>query len=316
MSRSGLRIAFGGTPDFAAEHLKVLIDEGFDICVVYTQPDRAAGRGKKLTASPVKELALKHGIPVEQPANFKNSEDVEQFRSYKPDLFAVVAYGVLLPESILKIPQKGCINVHGSLLPKYRGAAPIQRAVYDGEVTTGITIMRMDKGLDTGDAILTKQCAISSDDTSGSLFEKLASIGPLALIEAIDSVEAGTASYTPQNHELATYAKKLSKEESPIDFKQPSRVIDCRIRALSPWPLATVSANGTENIKVHVACVGAGRPGAEPGTVLSAGKDGIEIATADGSVILKELQLPGKKRAPAGDIVNGHKDLFIPGEKL
>ncbi len=310
-----LRIVFGGTPDFAAEHLKALINEEQNVIAVYTQPDRQSGRGHKLTASPVKEVALQHNIPVEQPLNFRQTADVDIFRKYAPDLFIVVAYGIILPREILEIPTFGCINVHGSLLPKYRGAAPIQRAIFNGDSETGVTVMQMNEGLDTGDIILKSTCSIDPSDTSETLFNKLIPVGCKALSEVVSQIASGTARNCPQDENYATYAAKISKEEAVIDWNLSAQEIDRRIRTYVPWPTAKIHINDLV-IKVHQATVIPEDSGKTPGTVISADHSGIHVATGNGTLILEMLQMPGKKIMKASDILNGYSSLFTAGRSL
>ena len=233
-----LNIVFAGTPDFAAKHLAALINSEHNVLAVYCPPDKPAGRGKKLTACATKELALSHGITVEQPKNFKERIIQEILAQYNADVMVVVAYGLLLPEVILNTPRLGCINVHGSILPKWRGAAPIQRSLEKGDAQTGVTIMQMDKGLDTGDMILTARCPITDKDTSASLYEKLALLGPDALLESLAMMARGTYPREQQNNELATYATKLDKAEAELNWQLSADELDRKIRAYNPWPIA------------------------------------------------------------------------------
>lgn len=308
-TKKDLRIIFGGTPDFAAEHLNALINNGYNIVCVYTQPDREAGRGRKLTASPVKEIALKNNIPIEQPINFKEESSIEIFKKYCADLFVVVAYGIILPKSILDNPTFGCINVHGSLLPKYRGAAPIQRAIFNGEKETGITVMRMNEGLDTGDMILKSSCPISPTDTSESLFNKLIPIGCNALIETLELITSNKCKFDKQDDNQATYASKITKEEALLDWNEDAQMLDRRIRTYNSWPLAKFCINETV-IKIHKASPIMCSTDKKPGTILSADKTGIKVATSNGVLNLEILQFPGKKSMPVADILNGYGNWF------
>lgn len=312
MKSKDLKIIFGGTPDFASYHLNYLLEQGFNIVAAYTQPDRVAGRGKKITYSPVKQLALDHNIPVEQPINFKDPKDCEIFKSYQADLFVVVAYGVILPKVILDAPRYGCINVHGSLLPKYRGAAPIQRAVYNGDQETGITIMRMNEKLDEGDILSIKSINIDAKDTSDSLFNKLTHVGATLLCDTIDQIAQSDnkLSSTPQDHSLATYAAKLTKDEARIDFNESAEVIERHLRAFISWPVGYIELNGMA-IKIWDAdVVVLEQNNAQPGTILQIDKNGILVATAHNALKLNILQLPGKKSMRIADLLNGHSDLF------
>ncbi len=315
MSARDLRIVFGGTPAFAAGHLEALIREGFKICGVYTQPDRPSGRGRRLTASPVKALALEHGLPVYQPENFRDQQDIDTLADLRPDIFVVVAYGIILPQAVLDIPVHGCINVHGSLLPRLRGAAPVQRALLNGDPETGVTIMQMNRGLDTGDILLTRTVPIGSDDTSEDLFQHLLPAGCAALLETLDLIAAGAAVPVPQDSALATYAEKITREESLLNFAEPAELLHRKIRGYIPWPVASFTVDGSL-VKIRRARVLRDPVTAEPGTVLKAGKEGISVATGSGILLLEILQLPGKQPADAASVLNGHRDMFAPGKRL
>lgn len=308
-----LNIVFAGTPEFAADHLKGLLDAGLNVIAAYTQPDRPAGRGKKLQPSAVKQLATEHNIPVFQPENFKQPLDQQTLANLKPDLMVVVAYGLLLPKAVLDIPQQGCINVHGSLLPLWRGAAPIQRAIWAGDEETGITIMQMDEGLDTGDMLLKRSIPITPEDTSASLYQKLAQLGPQALVETINQL----SSLTPekQDNAKATYAKKLSKDEAHIDWHQSADQLERNIRAFNPWPFAYFEV-AEQRIKVWQAQVINEPPRGQVGEILAANKSGIHVQTSDGVLVLTSLQIPGKKAMPVQAILNGKADWFKPGTCL
>lgn len=311
-SSTALKVVFAGTPDFAAQHLQALLASRHKVVAVYTQPDRPAGRGKKLQASPVKQLALDANIAVYQPESLKDADAQQALASIDFDIMVVVAYGLLLPKAVLDIPPRGCVNVHGSLLPQWRGAAPIQRAIWAGDKTTGVTIMNMDIGLDTGDMLLKSEIAITADDTSASLYEKLANVGPQALIEALDKFD----SLIPekQNDELASYAKKLDKAEGLIDWQQDGQQIERNIRAFNPWP-GTWFELDDKNIKVWQAKWHTNSNQAAPGTIISVARDGIEVQTGNGSITLLQLQIPGKKTQPVSDIINARPDWFKPGQK-
>lgn len=308
-----LRIIFAGTPDFAAKHLEALVASEHDIVAVYTQPDRPAGRGKKLTPSAVKVLAETHNLPVMQPASLKDDEAQQALASFDADLMVVVAYGLLLPKTVLETPRLGCINVHGSILPKWRGAAPIQRSIWAGDEETGITIMQMDEGLDTGDMLHIVKMPIGDNDTSASLYEKLADLGPSALIEVVDNLSA----FTPekQDNAKASYAKKLSKDEARMDWKMPASQLERNIRAFNPWPVAWTVADGN-NIKVWQATVLTESTDVAPGTVLRADKKGIVVATGEGALSIQTLQIPGKKAMSAADVINARSSWFEPGTQL
>lgn len=309
------KIIFAGTPDFAAVHLKALIDAGIIPCAVYTQPNRPAGRGHKLTPSPVKELALLHNIEVLTPENFKNNEDVEKFLSFNADLAIVVAYGVILPESVVHGPRLGCINVHGSLLPAYRGAAPIQRALLDGNSVTGVTIMKIVKELDAGDMLVKAKMPISENDTSGSLFDKLASLGAKTLVENLPAILSEKITPCAQDPALVTYAKKITKEEARLNFSDSAKNCDLKIRGLNPWPIANASINNIV-FKIFKAKVLNDNQGKEPGTVIAVDKNGISVACSEGAICLEIIQAPGKGRVNAADFARSRSDIFSVGKKF
>jgi methionyl-tRNA formyltransferase len=308
-----MNIVFAGTPDFAAAHLKALIDAKYNIKAVYTQPDRPAGRGKKLSPSAVKQLALEHDLALEQPLNFKSEDTVETLKKYQADIMIVVAYGLILPKSVLDTPPLGCLNVHGSLLPKWRGAAPIQRAIWAGDTNTGVAIMQMDEGLDTGDVLLQKSIAVESDDTSASMYAKLAELGPLALVECLEKLPS--LSPVKQDDALASYAKKLSKEEAKCDWSLDSEQLERNVRAFNPWPMAWFDF-AEQNVKIHHAhCVKQDSEKA-PGTVLNFNKHGLDIACAKGVLRITKLQVPGKKAQDLSQLVNGNAEMFTIGSVL
>jgi len=299
-----MRVLFMGTPDFASECLKSLYASRHEVIAVFSQPDKPKGRSMKLQPTPVKALALERGTPVYQPEKLRDGTAADLIRSLQPDVLAVVAYGRILPKEILDIPPMGCINIHGSLLPAYRGSAPIQWAVLNGDKETGVTSMYMAEEMDAGDIIYMTRTEIGSDETSGELFDRLAVMGGELLVKTLDDIESGIAPRTPQNHSRATFAPMISKAMCPIDWnKTPDRIIN-QILGLQPWPTATAEIAGTV-FKVFSA-----RPGTAsdkvPGTVLSAGNDGIEVAACGGSIIITELQAPGGKRMRAGDYLRGH----------
>jgi methionyl-tRNA formyltransferase len=310
-----LRIIFAGTPDFAAQHLQALLDAKLQIVGVYSQPDRPAGRGNKLTASPVKTLALAHDIPVYQPINFKSDEAQQELKTLNADLMIVVAYGLLLPPAVLSTPRLGCINVHGSLLPRWRGAAPIQRAIWAGDTETGVTIMQMDAGLDTGDMLHKVICPIAPEETSASLYEKLAAEGPKGLLATLAHIACNSLQPERQDNEQATYAKKLTKEEALIDWQQDAHFIARCIRAFNPWPVSYFQLADL-NIKVWQAEVLPDECQHAPGTIIQAHKDGLDIATSHRILRVKQLQLPGKKAMSFADVFNARQDLFLPGTIL
>lgn len=310
-----LKVIFAGTPDFAAQHLHALLDAGINVVAVYTQPDRPAGRGKQLTASPVKLLAQQHQVPVFQPHSLKEAAAQEQLAALQADLMIVVAYGLLLPTAVLEAPRLGCINVHGSLLPRWRGAAPIQRAIWAGDEQTGITIMQMDEGLDTGDMLFKLACPIEPDDTSASLYDKLAKLGPESLLTTLDKLAQGTLQPEKQQDALANYARKLSKEEALIDWQLPAAQLERCIRAFNPWPFSYLVIQ-EQNVKIWQAQVLAESHTAIPGTVLRTGKEGIDVATSEGVLRLLRLQPPGKKPMQAHELLNSRQDWFVPGQPL
>ncbi|MGF1739201.1 methionyl-tRNA formyltransferase [Photobacterium satsumensis] len=310
-----LKIVFAGTPDFAARHLAALLSSEHDVIAVYTQPDRPAGRGKKLTASPVKHIALEHDIPVYQPENFKSDEAKQELAALDADIMVVVAYGLLLPQAVLDTPKLGCINVHGSILPRWRGAAPIQRSIWAGDAETGVTIMQMDIGLDTGDMLKIATLPIEPIDTSASMYEKLAEMGPVALVDCLADIADGKAVAEKQDDALANYAKKLSKEEACINWTDDAAHIERCIRAFNPWPMSYFTV-AEQNVKVWQGSVEADNQGKAPGTVLAADKQGILVATGQGALRLTELQPPGKKAMKAQDLLNSRREWFEPGTVL
>ncbi len=310
-----MRLIFAGTPDFAAHHLKVLIESDHQIVGVYTQPDRPAGRGKKLVASPVKQLAEQHQLPVFQPPSLKELDQQQQLAALNADVMVVVAYGLLLPQAVLDAPRCGCINVHASLLPRWRGAAPIQRAIAAGDTESGITIMQMDIGLDTGDMLIKTHCDISPEDTGGSLHDKLQAQGGPALIEALTQIEQQTLQPQKQDDSLANYASKLSKQEAEINWSLTAAQLNDQIRAFIPFPVAYFNL-GKDRVRVWEATVVQQDHGRAPGTIISADNDGIVVACGDQSLRLSQLQLPGKKALPVKDILNGHGDKFLADSQL
>lgn len=310
-----LNIIFAGTPDFAARHLQALLDSHHNVIGVYTQPDRPAGRGKKLTASPVKELALANNIPVYQPGSLRKEPAQQELAALNADIMVVVAYGLILPKVVLDTPRLGCINVHGSILPRWRGAAPIQRALWAGDKTTGVTVMQMDVGLDTGDMLLKTYLPIEDDDTSASLYEKLAEQGPTALLQALEGLANGTLAAEKQDETLANYAEKLSKEEARLDWNKSAKQLWQEVRAFNPWPVSYFEHQGN-TIKVWQTQVSQATSNAEPGTIISASKKGIEVVTGDGVLTLLSMQLPGKKPLSVADILNARGEWFSPNTRL
>ncbi|WP_417316000.1 methionyl-tRNA formyltransferase [Enterobacter sp.] len=314
MSKS-LRIIFAGTPDFAARHLDALLTSGHQVVGVFTQPDRPAGRGKKLMPSPVKTLAEEHGLPVFQPVSLRPQENQQLVADLDADVMVVVAYGLILPKAVLDMPRLGCINVHGSLLPRWRGAAPIQRSLWAGDAETGVTIMKMDVGLDTGDMLLKLACPITADDTSATLYDKLADLGPEGLIETLQQLADNTAQPEVQDESLVTYAEKLSKEEAQIDWSLSAAQLERCIRAFNPWPMSWMTID-EQPVKIWKASVIEGHSTAAPGTILDANKQGIQVATAEGILNLESLQPAGKKAMSAQDLLNSRREWFIPGNRL
>lgn len=300
-----MKIIFAGTPNISATVLNKLIDSTHDIVAVYTQPDRPKGRGRQLAASPVKELAMTNNIKVCQPDTLKTEQAQKELSAFNADLMIVVAYGMILPQTILDTPKRGCWNIHVSLLPRWRGAAPIQRAIEAGDEQTGVAIMQMDAGLDTGDILLSKSCPIKPTDTSQTLHDKLADLGAEALMEALDQIEHLTPQ--KQDEQGITYAHKLKKEEALIDWHLSAKEVDCKIRAYIPYPIACFEL-GEEIIKIHAAHIS--DTTGTPGKILSADKKGIVIACADQSICITHLQFPGKKAMSAADVLNSKKHLF------
>ena len=300
-----MKIAFMGTPEFAGKSLEKLYDGGHDIACVFTQPDRPKSRGMKIAFSPVKELALAHGTPIFQPDTLKDGAAAKILSEMGCDLIAVVAYGKLLTDEILSIPPLGAINIHASLLPKYRGAAPIQWAILNGEEVTGVTSMYMAHELDAGDIILTSETRIGEDETSGELFKRLEDLGAKLLCDTVIAISKGTAPRTPQDHGRATFAPLLSREMSPIDWNDTAHSIKCKVRCLNPWPAATAVLRYTL-YKVFSVDISSSAAPHNPGEIISAGKSGIEVACSDGSVIIKELQAPNSKRMAAADHLKGN----------
>lgn len=297
-----MRIVFMGTPDFAVPSLQALIDAGHDVCAVYTQPDKPQGRKQILTAPPVKTLALEHDIPVFQPNTLKNEDEQARLRELAPEVIIVVAYGKLLPKAVLDIPPHGCINVHGSLLPRWRGAAPIQWAVIAGDEMAGVTTMQMAEGLDTGDMLLTYETKVGEKETAGELFDRLAQSGAELLTQTLVKLDEITP--RPQDDAQSCYAHMLDKQMAVIDWSKSAHEIDCLIRGLNPWPIALTTLSG-ERLKVFAAEKAAGN--GEPGTVLEADpKKGLTVACGEGALKLIEIQLVGGKRMEATDFLRGH----------
>jgi len=315
MADTGLKIVFAGTPEFAASHLRTLLQSQHRILAVYTQPDRPAGRGKQLQASPVKQLALEAGLPVQQPLSLKDPEAQARLRQYHADLMVVVAYGLLLPKPVLDTPRLGCVNVHASLLPRWRGAAPIQRAIAAGDSETGVTIMQMDIGLDTGAMLMKHSCPIMPRDTAQSLHDRLAELGPPALLETLAQLANGQATPIEQDHRLASYAHKLNKEEGKLDWSQSAFLLDALIRAFNPFPIAYTLSQG-ETLRIHEAMPETHHHQAVPGTLLAADKALLVACGSNTALRLEQVQLPGKKVMAVRDLLNGSGARFQPGTQL
>jgi methionyl-tRNA formyltransferase len=307
-----LRLGFAGTPEFAATHLRALLHSRHHVAAVYTQPDRPAGRGRQLGASPVKELALAHGIEVRQPQSLKDPQVQEALAALALDLLVVVAYGLILPPAVLALPRLGCVNVHASLLPRWRGAAPVQRALAAGDGVSGVTIMQMDAGLDTGAILAMSECPITPADTGGSLLDRLAALGPPLLLATLDALASGTLTPQPQDNSQATYAAKIDKQEAAIDWHDSALAIDRKVRAFNPVPVAHAGRNGV-SMRIWAGAVSAYSGAAAAGTVLSADPGGIVVACGEGAYRILELQLEGRKRLGVAAILNSRADLFAPG---
>jgi methionyl-tRNA formyltransferase len=315
MSHTPLRIIFAGTPEFAANCLGALLVTDHEIVAVYTQPDRPAGRGRTLRPSPVKQLAQQHGLPVYQPLSLKAESDQAALRALDADLMVVVAYGLLLPQAVLDTPRLGCINVHASLLPRWRGAAPIHRALLAGDVRTGITIMQMDAGLDTGDILCRAECPILPQDTSGSLHDRLAELGARTLVECLAPLACGALIPEAQDNTQACYAHKLEKQEAQIDWSQPAELIVRRVRGFNPWPVAFTRL-GEDNLRIWSATADTQAGDAAPGTIVESSAEVIRVAAGKGSVLLTELQLPGGKPQPVKTLMNAHQARFAAGVRF
>lgn len=301
-----MKIIFMGTPDFSVGTFEALIEAGHEIVLAVTQPDKPKGRGGKMQYSPVKETALKYGIPVFQPKKVRQAECIEELRRYGADIMVVIAFGQILPKEILEMTPYGCVNVHASLLPKYRGAAPIQWAVINGEDISGVTTMQMDEGLDTGDMILKKEVVLDEKETGGSLFDKLSAAGAVLCVETLKALEEGTASFEKQGETTTEYARMLDKDMGSIDWKKDAQTIERLIRGLNPWPSAYTRWDD-KVIKLWEADVVAQNTQALPGTVVSVEKDGFCVQTGDGLLKVCSLQIPGKKRMEAGAFLRGYK---------
>lgn len=306
-----MKIIFAGTPEFAVPSLQMLLNSKYEVCAIYTQPDRPAGRGQHRHVSPVKELALKHAIPVFQPLSLKTGEELQQLMAFNADLMVVVAYGVILTQATLDVPRLGCINVHGSLLPRWRGAAPIQRALMAGDEKTGVTIMQIVRKLDAGDMLHKEECAIGANDTASDLHDKLSELGAIGLKKVLSEMEAGILRAEPQDEGLVTYAEKLSKGEAIIDWTQSASAIALKVRGLNAWPVAQTLYQG-KVLRIWQAEQVVTDTDLEPGTVSCQNKK-LDVATGKGLLRLYEVQLPGGKRMTAQAFLNAHN---VKGVKL
>jgi methionyl-tRNA formyltransferase len=301
-----LNIVFGGTPEFAVPALEALLASGHRIAAVYTQPDRPSGRGQRVAQSPVKESALRHGIQVEQPASLRDAAAVQRLASFRPDVMVVVAYGLILPSAVLAVPRLGCVNIHGSLLPRWRGAAPIHRALLAGDRTTGISIMRMDEGLDTGPVLSTHETPIGERETAAALHDRLAALGAQALVATLEKYSRDELAPQPQPTEGVIYAQKIRKEEASLDWQQSAKQLDAQVRAFNPRPVAETRWQA-QQLRVWEAIPLDTKSDALPGTVLSADGNGIVVATGAGALSLLRVQLAGRKQMSAGEFLNAHR---------
>lgn len=315
-----MRLVFAGTPEFAATILAALLDSGRRVCCVYTQPDRPSGRGRKLKSSPVKLLAQRHRLPITQPASLRSKACADALTAISPDLLVVAAYGLLLPRSILSVPGLGCINVHASLLPRWRGAAPIQRAILAGDEKTGVSIMQMDEGLDTGGVLASASLEIEPRDTAGTLSQRLAQLGAVTLLRTLDDLSIGPMEAKPQDESRATLAPRVEKREAELDWRLAAVDLERRVRAFNPWPVAYTHLPGggdpqARRLRVWQAQLGQLRRRAEtPGTVLEAGAEGITVAAGSGALLLQDIQVPGSRVMSAGDFLNARP--LSPGTVL
>jgi methionyl-tRNA formyltransferase len=303
VTAAGLRVAFAGTPDFAVPALAAIAASRHPVVAVYTQPDRPAGRGLQRAESPVKQRARALGLPIEQPSTLKDPAAAARLAAFRPDVMVVVAYGLLLPQAILDVPRLGCLNIHASLLPRWRGAAPIQRALLAGDSETGVCLMRMEAGLDTGPVMARERVPIGPADTGGTLHDRLAELGGRMIVPGLDALAAGRATFEPQDSAGATYARKLDKAEARIQWERPAAEIERQIRAFDPWPVAETRLGG-QQLRIWRARVEPASGGAAPGTVLAARADGIPVMTGRDALVIERLQLPGKRPVDARDFAN------------
>ncbi len=305
MDRS-LAVAFAGTPDFALPALDAIAGSRHRLVVIHTQPDRPAGRGRHVTASPVKERAQALAVPLLQPATLDDSAAAATLAAHAPDVMVVVAYGLLLPQAVLATPRLGCLNIHASLLPRWRGAAPVARAILAGDALTGVCIMRMEAGLDTGPVMMRRELAIGPRETAGELLARLAAEGAALIVEALDALAAGTATFAAQDPAQASYARKLEKGEARLNWREPAVELERRIRALNPWPVAETTLDGAQ-LRIFEAEVVPGQSGSVPGTILRAGAEGVVVMTAEQALAIRRLQLPGRRAVPAAEFANARR---------
>ena len=310
-----MNIIFAGTPEFGIPCLEALYASQHRISAIYTQPDRPAGRGQKIQESAVKLWGVSHQIPIYQPINFKSADVVAELEALAPDLMIVIAYGLILPKKVLTIPRLGCINVHASILPKWRGAAPIQHAILQGDTETGVTIMQMDVGMDTGPTFTTKTCAIAADDTAVQLHNNLSMLAPEPLIATLESLIHSTAHSLPQQHERATYAPKIHKQDAAINWRQPAEVIDRQIRAYYPWPIAFTHSH-TTTIRIHKAKLLTQHYQQAPGTIVAVDATGIVVAAEKGALLIQTLQCPGGRAISVADYLNAPRKELSMGTVL
>ncbi|CEG57897.1 methionyl-tRNA formyltransferase [Legionella fallonii] len=309
---SGLNIVFAGTPEFGLPCLNALNQSEHHLTAIYTQPDRPAGRGRKLQASAVKEWALAHNLPVYQPVNFKTPESIAELAALKPDVIVVIAYGLILPKAVLDIPRLGCVNVHASVLPRWRGASPIQHAVLHGDSYSGVTLMQMDVGMDTGDMLCTVECPITSLDTAGSLHDRLAQISAQPLLATLDALAGNTVQPEKQNNELVTYAGKINKEDALIHWGDSAIAIDRKIRAFNPWPIAYTNLE-QDVLRIHQAQVVNVTCSQPPGTIVQLDKKGMLVSTGDQGLLVTKIQFPGAKAVTVADWLNSGKTTLHTG---
>lgn len=314
-SSTSLNIVFAGTPAFTCPALDALAASKHHLSAIYTQPDRPAGRGRRLQASPAKQWAEKHQIPVYQPLNFKNQAAQDELKALKPDILVVIAYGLILPQAVLDIPRLGCINVHASLLPNWRGASPIQSSLLHGDAETGVTIMQLDAGMDTGPMLTRATCKIPPDATASSLHDTLAGLAAAPLLETLDALAENRAHPMAQNHELATYAPKITKQDAMIDWQKPAIHIERQIRAFNPWPIARTEAD-EQTLRIHQAHALSQSTDAEPGSIISLNASGMLVATGENILCVKTIQFAGGKALSISDWLNAQKQTLYLGLKL